>query len=193
MAMLCPKCGKESNNLRVCAFCQTPYPTDGSALAPTPRFTRAVAAPRGSTATPIRAPGDPRNAIARRSRVKRWAGIGLLAAFTGVYYLMTRDRVIPVGVAIPNLIAGPMSQIAATGLIQRVNGTAQVVVRDSELTVRIAAATFPARRDGQLAFAQEYARADEIVQGHKRAITFLDPDGNRFAKADPEKGVMMTR
>jgi hypothetical protein len=32
-----------------------------------------------------------------------------------------------------------------------------------------------------------------MVQGHKRAITFLDPAGNRFARADPEKGVVMTR
>jgi hypothetical protein len=136
---------------------------------------------------------DPRIAMARRSRAKRWGAIGLLAAFTGGYYFIARDRVIPVGVAIPNLIAGPMSPLAAAGILTTVNGTAQVEERDGELTVRASAATFPERRDGQLAFAQQYARADEIVQGHKRAISFLDPGGNRFARADPEKGVVMTR
>ncbi len=192
--MLCPKCGKESNNLRVCAFCQTAYPTDESARAATPRFTRAVTSPRASTATPSRGmAGDPRIAIARRSRAKRWGVIGLLAACTVGYYLLSRERVIPVGVAIPNLIAGPMSPGVATGILKTVNGAAQVEVRDGELTVRIAAATFPERRDGQLALAQQYARADEIVRGRKRAISFLDPGGNRFARADPEKGVVMTR
>jgi hypothetical protein len=195
MAMLCPKCGKESNNLRVCAFCQTPYPTDGSALAPTPRFTRAVASPQASKATPSRttATGDPRIGMARRSRAKRWGAIGLLAAFTGAFYFASRDRVIPVGVAIPNLIVAPMSTFEANGLLKMVEGTGQVEERGGELTVKIATAIFPERRDGQLALAQQYARAVEIVQGRKRAISFLDPSGNRFAKADPEKGVVMTR
>jgi len=194
MAMLCPKCGKESNNLRVCAFCQTPYPTDGSARTATPRITRAVASPRTSTATSSSGlAAAPRIAMARRSRAKRWGVIGLLAAFTAGYYFMTRDRAIPVGVAIPNLIAGPMTPLAATGILKTVNDAAPVELRDGELTVRVAAATFPARRDGQLAFAQQYARADEMVQGRKRAISFLDPAGNRFARADPQKGVVMTR
>ena len=194
MAMLCPKCGKESNNLRICAFCQTPYPTDGSAQAATPSSTRTVASPPASRETPSRGLGvDPRKAIARRARAKRWGAIGLLAVFAVGYYVVERERVIPVGVAIPNLIAGPMSPGEATAILRTVNGTAQVEMRDGELTVRIAVATFPERRDGQLALAQQYARADGIVQGRKRAITFLDPDGNRFARADPERGVAMTR
>jgi hypothetical protein len=194
MVMLCPKCGKESNNLRVCPFCQTAYPTDGSARGATPRFTRAAASPRASKAIPFRRQqGDPRNAIARRSRAKRWGAIGLLAAITVGYYLMGRERVIPVGVAVPNLIAAPMSPLEANGILKSVNGAAQVEVRDGELTVRISAATFPERREGQLALAQQYSRADEIVHGRKRAISFLDADGNRFARADPEKGVAMTR
>ena len=59
--------------------------------------------------------------------------------------------------------------------------------------MRITTATFPERRDGQLALAQQYSRADELVFGKKRAITFLDPNGNKFARAEPEKGVVMTR
>jgi hypothetical protein len=190
--MLCPNCGKESSNLRICAFCQTPYPISGPGAAPTPRFTRSVPTPRASKAIPSRQAGDPRIAIARRSRVRRWVAIGLLATFTVVYYFLEREPAIPVGVALPNLIAAPMSPTDAAGELKSVGATAQVQEHAGALTVRISAATFPQRRIGQLALAQQYARADEIVQGHKRAITFLDPDGNPFAKADPEKGVMMT-
>jgi len=160
----------------------------------TPRSTRAVASPRTPKPTPSSGlAGDPRNAIARRSRAKRWGAIGLLAVFVVGYYIVGRERTIPVGVVMPNLIANPMSPNEAAGILNTVNGTAQVEVRDGELIVRISAAAFPERRDGQLALAQQYARADEIVQGRKRVISFLDPGGNRFATADPEKGVTMTR
>ena len=109
------------------------------------------------------------------------------------YYLATRERDIPVGVAVPNLIAAPMSPAEAASTLKTVNETAQVEVRNGALSVRIASAVFPQKREGQLAFAQQYARADEIVEGRKRAINFLDPDGNRFARSDPGKGVAMTR
>jgi hypothetical protein len=188
--MLCPKCGKESNNLRVCGFCHTPYPTDASGKILTPRSTRSVPKSRESAAV---AAGNPRIAMAKRARTKRWAGIGVLTVFTAGVYFFTRDRVVPVGVALPNLIAAPMSAGEAGRVLQRVNATSQVEVANGAVTVRVSAATFPERRDGQLAFAQQYARADEIVLGHKRPITFLDPTGAGFAKADPDKGVMMTR
>lgn len=190
--MLCPKCGKESNNLRVCAHCQTPYPVDpprGS----TPRFTGAVPRTTGS----ISAVGamDPRAVMARQAnaRMKRWIGIGVLAAITGGFWFYTRDRVIPVGVALPNLIDHPMLPGEATATLSTVNAKAIVEMRGNELTVRIAADRFPERRDGQLALAQQYARADEIVQKRKRLISFLDPNGIPFARADPERGVTMTR
>ena len=195
MAMLCPHCEKESNNLRVCPFCQTPYPTDGSARTGTQRVTRATSTPRVSKSVSSRdAAGDSRVAMAtaRRSRTMRWAAIGVLAAFTAGFYFVSRERPIPVGVALPNLLAAPMSPVEAVGILTTVNGTAQVEVRGGELTVRVTTG-FPERRDGQLAFAQQYARADAIVLGRKRAISFLDPAGKSFAKADPEKGVVMTR
>ena len=191
--MLCPKCGKESNNLRVCAFCQTPYPKGGSAQADSSRTTRAVAASRKSkTSSSDGLPGDP-NAKARRSRLIRWSAIGALAAITAAYYISARERPIPVGVVIPNLIAGLMSPGEANVTLNTVNAGGQVEVRDGELFVRVGAAMFPERRDGQLALAQQYARADEIVNGRKRAISFLDPGGSSFARADPAKGVAMTR
>ncbi len=118
--------------------------------------------------------------------------IGLLAAGTAGFYFVGRERPIPVGVAIPNLITAPMSPTEAVGILKTVNGTAQVEERGGELIVRVTTG-FPERRDGQLAFAQQYARADQIVQGKQRAISFLDPAGKSFAKADPSKGVVMTR
>jgi hypothetical protein len=190
--MLCPKCEKESNNLRVCPFCQTPYPVDRDSRG-TPRITRSVTAPRGTAAIPVRASGDPRIAMASKSRAKRWAVIGFLAIFTGGYWFMTREPSIPVGVPIPNLIAGAMTPLEAAGIVKNTSGGAEPDVKDGVLVVKVAATMFPERRMGQIALAQQYARADEIVNGKKRAISFIDPTGQKFASADPTKGVVMTR
>ena len=188
MPMLCPSCGKESNNLRVCAFCQTPYPTDRASQGATPRFTRAVGAP-GAQAS-----GDPRIAMARRSRTRRWTGIGVLAAFTIGYYFVTRDPVIRVGVPMANLIKIPMSANDAARMIKSFESSTQVDPRPgAAVTVRVPEKSFPERRDGQLALAQQYARADEMVNGRKRLINFIDPNGLPFAMADPATGVVLTR
>lgn len=131
--------------------------------------------------------------MARRARIKRWSVIGGLAAFTIGFYLFTRDRVIPVGVALPNLITIPMSADDAARTIKAYEGSTAIDPRTGSVTVRISAKTFPERRDGQLALAQQYARADEIVLGRKRVISFIDPGGAQFAMADPATGVVMTR
>ncbi len=186
--MLCPKCGKDSHNVRVCAFCQTPYPTDVVDARGSSRHARATASMRATGLA-----GNPRAVFARLSPAQRWGVIGLLAVVTAAYYVATRERVIPVGVAVPNLIAAPMSPSEAASTLRTVHATAQVELRDGELTVRITSAAFPQRRDGQLALAQQYARADAIVEGRTRPINFLDPDGTRFARSDPQKGVTMTR
>jgi hypothetical protein len=190
--MLCPKCEKESNNLRVCPFCQTPYPIDRESRG-TPRMSRSVTSPRGTASIPSRAAGDPRIAMASKSKAKRWGLIGVLAVFTGGYWFFTREPSIPVGVAIPNLIAGTMTQIEAAAILRNANGTAEPEVKDGILVVKIGATIFPERRMGQIALAQQYSRADEIVNGKKRAISFVDPGGQKFASADPQKGVVMTR
>ncbi len=178
--MICPSCGKESHNIRVCAFCQTAFPKDDAGRNAAPRQTRATAAWHSE-------------AMARRQRTMLWGAVGLLAVIVMGYMFFTRERTIPVGVAVPNLVTIPMSDAAAAGTIRTVNAVAKVEVEGSELTVRLTVGLFPARRDGKLAFAQQYARADEIVLGRKRAITFMDAEGKVFAKADPEKGVTMTR
>lgn len=168
--MLCPKCGKESNNLRVCAFCQAPYPTD-------------VASNAGAAV----------GAGARWSRRAQWSAVAILAMSAVGYYVVMRVPPIPSGVVMPNVIAAPMSLNEATAILTTVNATASVAMLRGELTVRIPATTFPEQRAGQLALAQQYARADEIVQGTKRAINFVDPDGRRFARADPATGVSLTQ
>lgn len=182
--MLCPKCGKESSNVRVCAHCQTPYPADSVG---------ARNAARSAPGTASWRRGDPRRVIANLSSAQRRGLIALLAVVVMGYYFATRERQIPTGVAIPNLIAAPMSPGDAASTLKTVNQTAQVEMRNGELTVRVSVAGFPQQREGQLALAQQYARADAIVEGRKRAISFLDPDGNRFARADPALGVMLTR
>ncbi|MDP1889315.1 MAG: hypothetical protein Q8K55_00370 [Gemmatimonadaceae bacterium] len=161
-----------------------PYPIDGADPHGASRIARGGATWRRR---------DPRGVIARLSSAQRRSIIGLLAVVMVGYCFATRERVTPVGVAVPTLVAAPMSPDEAASTLQAVNETSQLEVRDGELTVRLASAAFPPTREDQLTLAQQYARADEIVEGRKRAINFLDPDGNRFARSDPEKGVAMTR
>ena len=156
-------------------------------------MSRAVTAPRGTATIPARASGDPRTAMESKSRAKRWGVIGFLALFTGGYWFMTREPTIPVGTPVPNLIAGPMSQLEAAGIVKSTSAGSEPEVKDGVLIVRVAAIRFPERRIGQIALAQQYARADEIVTGKKRPITFIDPTGQKFASSDPQKGVVMTR
>lgn len=140
--------------------------------------------------------GDPRPALARKQLLRKWGGIGLIAVAVvlAVWSLVgSGERDIPIGVAMPNLIARPMTPLEATGMLREVRATAQVNVQNGQVTVQLSAALFPEKRTGQIAFAQRYAGADEIVEGRKRPITFLDPDGSEFARSVPLQGVMMMR
>jgi len=178
----------------VCDHCQTPYRTGSSAQAAKARSTGTAKSERAAKPTPRTAgPGGARRVSARRSRVLLWGFVAVLTALTAGYLYAGRERTVPAGVVMPNFLAAPMSPIEATNTISAVNGTSQVEERNGELTVRVAAAIFPVKRTGQLALAQQYARADEMVLGRKRAISFLDAAGSIFARADPEKGVAMTR
>jgi hypothetical protein len=86
-----------------------------------------------------------------------------------------------------------MSAGEAAGLLKTVNDASELEVREGALIVHLGAVVFPERLEGQLALAQRYARADEMVQGRKRSISFLDPGGRLFATADPARGVELTR
>ena len=190
--MLCPTCGKESQNIRVCAHCQTPYPTDAAGSSGGAQRGRSTQAMRSGG--PGR-PGSPLGGIAERLQNPRvrWGLIAAVAILVVGYVYLGRDATIPTGVAVPNLIKAPMSLNEATAFLKTVNAGSQVDVGASQVTVRLAAAAYPQQRAGQMAIAQQYARADELVQQRKRLIVFLDPDGAPFAKADPAIGVLMTR
>lgn len=191
--MICQKCGKESNNVRMCAFCQTPYFIEGPDRATTSRDQQGRDAPSvAKTKSERGAAGGPRGILGSASPTMRRGLIAALALLTVGVYFITRERPIPAGVVLPNVIAAPMSPDEARVFLETVNASAKVEPRDGKLFVQMTG-TFPDLRQGQLALAQQYARADAIVFGSKRALVFLDPSGNRFAEADPNTGVMMTR
>ena len=192
IVMLCPTCGKESHNIRVCAHCQTPYPTEPAGSSGGARRGRSSQTMR-SQDSPGRGASLGGIAEALQNPRIRWGLIAVLALVVVGYAFMGRETAIPTGVAIPNLIKAPMSLNEAKAYLKTVEQTAQVEVGANQVTVRLTAGSFPQQRAGQMALAQQYARADELVQQRKRLIVFLDPDGAAFAKADPAIGVLMTR
>lgn len=194
----CQKCGKTSNNLRICPFCHNEYAQAERPSKATPRVSFGVAAsalppgtPRSSGAIPVRRPGL-RGYLDELSPVVKWGVPGLLVVFAVWYVFFSGERRIPVGVVMPNMVAAPMVPAQADAFLRRMRATAKVSVRGSEVYVTFPAENFPVHRDGQLALAQQFARADELVEGRRRIITFSDGAGEVFAKASPA-GVMMVR
>jgi len=99
---------------------------------------------------------------------------------------------VPVGVVAPDVTTTRMSKEMAEAFVRQINTGAVVERRGSEITITFQAANWPQRKVGQLALAQQYARAIEIVEGFSRNIRFLDPNGVEFAKADAA-GVTMLK
>jgi hypothetical protein len=219
--MKCAACEKESNNKRVCPYCFTPYPPEevgarsGShgrvsqqsmrASQQVPRQSQAMRASQqvsrqsGSTAAEpsaltlavLRA----RDAVMRQSPTVRWSGAGILLVL--LLWLFTggsgEPRFEP-GTVPSNIIPTEMQREEALALIRRTRETALVEDQSNdEVFVSYPAATFPVRQDGQIALAQQFARADEIVTGRKRRIFFYNPNGRVFAQADPARGVTVVR
>lgn len=216
---LCAKCGKESNNLRVCPFCHTEYVQTVAGRASTsmsaPR--QSVAAPRQTGTMPRQTGAMPRQtgAMPRQTGAMGTAGratvqtlavkpkrkvslptilslSGLVAAFLVWYFVIAADTSVPVGVVVPNFVAAPMGPGEAEATIRRTKETGKVETRGTGIVVTFPAASWPQRRVGQMALAQQFARADEIVEGKKRNIEFIDPEGHVYAKADAS-GVVMVR
>ncbi len=79
--MLCPRCGKESHNVRVCAFCQTPYPTDVIDAKGSSRSARAAASMRAAGLG-----GNSRNVLAGVALV-----FGVATVVAGASVLLGRD------------------------------------------------------------------------------------------------------
>lgn len=214
--MVCAVCDKESNNRRVCPFCFTPYPADApqsrQSTGTTRPSTSAGRAPK-STARPstsvnkANTPRDrsssttstggnggavdrARDFFMKQSAVVRFTSVGiaiivLVWAFTGG----EQEKTFEVGSVPSHIIATPMQREEAIALLKQTRETALVDMQSDEVFVSYPAATFPILEEGQIALAQQFARADEIIEGRKRRIFFYNPSGRIFAQSDGVTGV----
>lgn len=194
--MRCNACDKESNNQRVCPYCFTPYPAAGSAKGGGRSSTsaRAVPAESGNAVTqalmPLKATFLKQSPLVRFSLVGI-AAVLLLWTFTGGSSNGGVD--LTPGSVPSNIIATPMQREEALALIKRTRETALVDMQADEVYVSYPAATFPLLPEGQIALAQQFARADEIVEGKKRRIFFHNPSGKVFAQSDGVTGVTIAK
>ena len=212
--MICAVCDKESNNRRVCPFCFTPYPKDAPQSRPstsTARQSTSTTRQSVSMATPSR-PGErvvgvpaggalgdaiakTRAFIMRQSPIARWSALGIVGVI--LFWLVAggdERQVRFEGGSVPsNIIASPMQREEAIALIKRTRETALVDEQSGEMFVSYPAATFPLLEQGQIALAQQFARADEIVEGRKRRIFFYNPSGRIFAQSDGVTGVTVIK
>jgi hypothetical protein len=195
---VCVKCEKESNNLRMCPFCHTEYPLQEGA----PRQSR-TATPRRSTATPfagtatVPEPGAGKRGPPKKAGLSPVVKLGmplLIAVCAVVYFFAPGARKIPTGVVLPDIVTTPMSHDQAESLLARIKQTATVEngTNGADVSVTFPTAIWPERRDGQLALAQQYARADGMIEGKKRNIMFYDPTKSLYAKSDAA-GVVMVK
>ena len=177
--MLCAVCNKESKNRRVCPYCYTPYPTEPV------------------TGAGRRAGGRPGQQAGRRwlpaqSPVVRYSVAGIVLVL--FFWWATREapqfetEVVP-----PQVIATERQRDAARAVITQTRERAVVEIQQDEVFVSYPAAAFPVREAGQLALAQQFTNADEIVEGRKRRLYFYNPQGKLFAQADGVRGVVLVR
>lgn len=189
--MVCVNCGKESKNLRVCPYCFTPYPAQAAQQRQTQRV-QAAGSPVGRlTAQAKIIYADLRGFVMRQSPLVRWLGAGIVAVL--ILWMATGggQSEFEAGVVQSEIIATPLQREEAVALIRQTKETALVDVQADEVFVSYPAATFPVLEAGQLALAQQFTRADEIVEGRKRRIFFYNPNGKLFAQADGVRGVVL--
>lgn len=205
--MICAVCNKESNNRRVCPYCFTPYPADA------PESRQSTGASRPSTGASKanwsgdRAPSPAaegglggaidsvRELFMRQSPMVRWSVVGIAAVV--VLWLTVGGgsgaKTYEGGTVPSNIIATPMQREEAIALIKYTRETALVDTQADEVFVSYPAATFPLLEEGQVALAQQFARADEIVEGRRRRIFFYNPSGRIFAQSDGVTGVTVIK
>jgi hypothetical protein len=211
--MKCQVCEKESNNKRVCPYCFTPYPPEevaaGARSGSHQRVSQQVPRPsqqrtsQHSQRTSGNTPAPPsaltvalqraRDFVMRQTPVVRWTGAAIIVVALVWMFTGEEDPRFEAGAVPSNVIATPMQQEEAVALIKHTRETALVDESSDEVFVSYPAATFPLREDGQIALAQQFSRADEIVNGRKRRIFFYNPNGKVFAQADPVRGVTVVR
>jgi len=191
--MICIACNKESKNLRVCPFCFTPYPAAQAQKRQSQRV-QAAGSPFGRFAGPVAEYfGIARTWFLRQTSVVRWSAVGIVVLILFWMFTGPSDPRLEPGVAQSNIIASPLEREEALAIIKQTRESALVDIQSDEVFVSYPAATFPVRGEGQLALAQQFARADEIVEGRKRRIFFYNPNGKLFAQTDGAQGVVLTR
>lgn len=206
MAMLCTACNRESKNQRVCPYCFTPYPTESpsakrpSSARPSPNAAGAPSAAGGSVGAALGSLVENLTALLQRgwafyrkqTPTVRYVSAAILAVLI-LWWATSDEPQFEPGVVQSDIIATPLQRDEALAIIKQTRESAIVDVQQDEVFVSYPAATFPVREDGQLALAQQFARADEIVEGRKRRIYFYNPNGKLFAQADGVRGVLLVR
>lgn len=206
--MRCAVCDKESSNRRVCPYCFTPYPQEAqqsrTSTGAGRQSTGAQRVTTGSQGIPVIAPGGrvqelfetARAFVMRQTPVVRWSGAGILVVLLLWSFTGGEDTVGSTAVSgsqPSTLVATPEMHDEAVALIRRTRETALVETQADEVSVSYPAADFPLGEEGQLTLAQQFARADEIVERRRRRIFFYNPSGRLFAQSDAVTGVTMVR
>ena len=122
--MVCISCNKESNNLRVCPFCFTPYPAQAAQKRQTQRVNRA-----GSPAQRLVEPlkdyyATARTFAMRQTPVVRWSGAGIIVVLFLWVVTGGGRRKFEVGVVQSEIIATPLQREEALALIRQTRTTA---------------------------------------------------------------------
>ena len=204
--MLCTACNRESKNQRVCPYCFTPYPTESasakrsSSTRLSPPAAGAASNAGGSLSATIGGLIDQLTTLLKRgwafyrkqTPTVRYASAAILAVLI-LWWATSEEPQFEAGVVQSDIIATPLQRDEALAIIKQTRESAIVDVQQDEVFVSYPASTFPVREDGQLALAQQFARADEIVEGRKRRIYFYNPNGKLFAQADGVRGVVLVR
>lgn len=205
--MRCAVCEKESNNKRVCPYCFTPYPReDGGQARQSASMRQSQTSLRQSGSTKHPAPtGNPfvdqlksyyeslHSLVMRQTAVVRWTGAGIIIVVLIWAFSGDEEATFEAGSVPSTIIASPMQREDALALMKRTRETALVDETNDELFVSYPAASFPLKEEGQIALAQQLARADEIITGRKRRIFFYNPNGKVFAQSDGVTGVTVVK
>lgn len=196
--MICAVCNKESNNQRVCPYCFTPYPPEAAQGRATGAVKRQTTSTSAMSARDAAASGGgpltaARAFVMRQTPIVRWSGLGII--ILSLLWITSGDGKpeLEPGTVPSNILPSEMMREEALALMKRTRETALVEMQADEVSVSFPSATWPQEREGQIALAQQFARADEIIEGKKRRIVFHDPSGHVYARADGVSGVRVER
>jgi hypothetical protein len=165
----------------MCPFCYTAYAKEGGGGRKSGRFQVSRDAKKAQAGSAMNLPGW-----------VTWGVPMLIIAGLVWRFVISADPSIPVGVVAKEMVTTPLTQTQAEAIVKRMKESAEVATKGTDIVVTIPSKLWPLRRVGQLAMAQEYMHAVEIVEGGKRSILFYDPAGVMFARTD-EGGIVMLK